>query len=273
MRTRVCGILGGLLLLLAVFLIVWRGSSDCQRIISPDRREVMRSARSSGDNAGPRPRESQGSVEGLPVLGWEIALRQAKSRNRLELEERLTLLDERVGLSDTQRLSLRHHMENWYASLEREWAARGHFFSPHLELEYRYLPMKWKLAETWRSTWTDHREIAWSAISGSILVSDDQRPEWRELSRDLKRQRDRNMRLAGELLSALKAKTGLEPHQEMILLSFLADYQVAEQGWGVANGKEAPWSKGLRAGRFDPVCEFLDEEQRRELVRVISERQ
>ncbi len=149
MQIRTHYILGSLLLLLAIFAMVWRGWIGEQRSIELTGKAMSEKELSPGDGRLSSPVRQRYEKKGFPVLGWDTALRHAKNRNRLEFEGRLALLDERIGLSDNLKLNLRSHMEGYYAAWEREWTENG------------------------RWTWPDHREIAWNSICASSFVSDE----------------------------------------------------------------------------------------------------
>ena len=103
-----------------------------------------------------------------------------------------------------------------------------------------------------------------------MFVSDEQKRAYAVFEQDVALQRERNTRLAGEMLAELKKRTDLAPYQDDLLLQFFVAYQTFEQGLGQVDAKAAPWIDGLRSGQFDPVCEILDERQQDAIFQVLS---
>lgn len=246
MRVRTHHILIAFLLLLAVFAVVWRGRIGRQGDVNLTSRAMNEIRRGAGDGQRTRHIRPLRHKKVFPVLDWDTALKHAKIRNRLELEGRLALIDERFHPSDNLKLNLRSHMEGYYAAWERGWTKNG------------------------RWTWPDHREIAWSSICASLFVSDEDRRVYKAFSQDVQLQRTRNIKLAETLLADLKTRIDIARYQEDMLLPFLAAYQTFEQGWGRVDAKAAPWSDGLRTGQLDPVCEILKKEQQEEFFLLLS---
>ena len=185
----------------------------------------------------------------FPVKDWETRLRSYKNRNRQELQQRLALLEERVGLTQIQVINLRHHMEGWYASWEKE-----------VETNRRW-------------SWPDHREIIWSRICGSTFVSEEQKATCRELDSEIGAQRSLNRAAASQLLERLKQRTELPPHLENLVLPFLEAWRTSVQGLAKADpgADEVSWREGLRSGDFDPLSEILNAEQLAGLWDLIEE--
>jgi hypothetical protein len=243
----------GCLLILAALLgiVLQRGTNE--RAAGESAADPIDGDRQLRGDTGNRMRDTRSrpatrEPDRIPVMEWSDGLRNQKARNRQELESRLALLDERIGLSEIQMLNLRSHMEGWYSSMEREIEANG------------------------RWSWPDHREIYWSRICGASFVSEEQKHAYRVLSEEVTRQRERNAEQAKALLGKLKETTALAPYQENSLLPFLVAYQIYEQGWGQVEAGAVPWRNGLRAGQFDPLRDLLDPEQLVEISRLLAEK-
>ncbi|MEK7952507.1 hypothetical protein [Luteolibacter soli] len=239
-------VLFGCLLLGIALVAMLRRELPADRVVPIPPREDRPAAASKATTVSDR-KVSQASA--FPVKDWETRLRSYKNRNRQELEQRLALLEERVGMTEIQSLNIRRHMEGWYASWEKE-----------VETNRRW-------------SWPDHREIIWARICGSLFASEEQKIAYRELNSEIGVQRGLNRDLASELLGRLKQQTELPSYLENLVLPFLEAWRTSVQGLaqGHPGTDGVSWRDGLHSGDFDPLSEILNAEQLAVLWALIEE--